>query len=146
MTVRALWTVVTKERSQQTATIRAYRNTLTAQAYFVHSQIDATMALFDRIIDKGLLTRRINLVACNVIKEEDVPESKSYEQLSTFDTEETTQSCEDDEKTLEKERALQEAMLTIKHKFGKNAVLKGTNFTEGATAKERNRTIGGHKA
>ena len=75
-----------------------------------------------------------------------MPESKSYEQLSTFDTEETTQSCEDDEKTLEKERALQEAMLTIKHKFGKNAVLKGTNFTEGATAKERNRTIGGHKA
>lgn len=73
------------------------------------------MALFDRIIDKGLLTRRINLVACNVIKEEDVPESKSYEQLSTFDTEETTQSCEDDEKTLEKARALQEAMLTIKH-------------------------------
>ncbi len=44
------------------------------------------MALFDRIIDKSLLTRRINLVACNVIKEEDVPESKSYEQLSPFDT------------------------------------------------------------
>lgn len=45
-----------------------------------------------------------------------------------------------------KERALHEAMLTIKHKFGKNAVLKGTNFKEGATAKERNRQIGGHKA
>lgn len=108
--------------------------------------IDATMALFDRIIDKSLLARRINLVACNVIKEEDVPEIEIYEQLSLFDTEETIQSHENKEKALKKERALQEAMLTIKHKFGKNAVLKGTNFTEGATAKDRNRQIGGHKA
>lgn len=108
--------------------------------------IDATMALFDRIIDKSLLARRINLVACNVIKEEDVPEIESYEQLSLFDTEETIQSRENKKKALKKERALQEAMLTIKHKFGKNAVLKGTNFTEGATAKDRNRQIGGHKA
>ena len=108
--------------------------------------VEATMTLFDSIFDKTLLARRINLVACNVIKESDVPESESYEQLSLFDTEETIQDRADDEKTLEKERALQEAMLTIKHKFGKNAVLKGTNFTEGATAKERNRQIGGHKA
>lgn len=107
--------------------------------------IDATMTLFDRIIDKSLLAKRISLVACNVIKEEDVPESESYEQLSFFDAEEAAQTREDDEKALEKERALQEAMLTIKHKFGKNAVLKGTNFTEGATAKDRNRQIGGHK-
>ncbi len=107
--------------------------------------IEATMTLFDRIFDKTLLARRINLVACNVIKESDVPESESYEQLSLFDTEETIQDRADDEKALEKERALQEAMLTIKHKFGKNAVLKGTNFTEGATAKERNLQIGGHK-
>ncbi len=108
--------------------------------------VEATMTLFDRIFDKTLLARRINLVACNVIKESDVPESESYEQLSLFDTEETIGERADDEKALEKERALQEAMLTIKHKFGKNAVLKGTNFTEGATAKERNRQIGGHKA
>ena len=86
------------------------------------------------------------MIACNVIKESDVPESERCEQQSLFDTEETIQDREDDEKALEKERALQEAMLTIKHKFGKNAVLKGTNFTEGATAKERNRQIGGHKA
>lgn len=108
--------------------------------------IEATMTLFERIFDKTLRARRINLVACNVIRESDVPESESYEQLSLFDTEETIQDRADDEKALEKERALQEAMLTIKHKFGKNAVLKGTNFTEGATAKERNRQIGGHKA
>ena len=108
--------------------------------------IEATMTLFDRIFDKTLLARRINLVACNVIKESDVPESESYEQLSLFDSEETIQDRAEDEKAIEKERALQEAMLTIKHKFGKNAVLKGTNFTEGATAKDRNRQIGGHKA
>ncbi len=108
--------------------------------------IEATMTLFDRIIDKSLLARRINLVACNVIRREDVPESESYEQLSLFDTEETVQSHEDEEKSLEKERALQEAMLTIKHKYGKNAVLKGKNFSDGATAKDRNRQIGGHKA
>ena len=76
----------------------------------------------------------------------DVPESENYEQLTLFDTEETIGDRADDEKALEKERALQEAMLTIKHQFGKNAVLKGTNFTEGTTAKERNRQIGGHKA
>ena len=104
------------------------------------------MTLFDRIFDKNLLARRINLVACNVIKESDVPESEGYEQLSLFDTEEMMQKREFEEKALAKERALQKAMLTIKHKFGKNAVLKGTNFTDGATAKERNRQIGGHKA
>ena len=108
--------------------------------------VDAAMTLFDRIMDSDLLARRINLVACNVIREEDVPESESFQQLSLFDTEADVQERENDEKALEKERALQDAMLKIKHKFGKNSVLKGTNFTEGATAKDRNRTIGGHKA
>lgn len=108
--------------------------------------VDAAMTLFDRIMDSDLLARRINLVACNVIREEDVPESESFQQLSLFDTEADVQERENDEKALEKERALQDAMLKIKHKFGKNSVLKGTNFTQGATAKDRNRTIGGHKA
>ena len=108
--------------------------------------VDATMELFDRIIDSSLLTRRISLVVCNVIHEDDIPESEQYEQLSLFDTEETISSRQKDTKTLEKERALQEAMLKIKHKYGKNSVLKGLNYTEGATAKDRNRQIGGHKA
>ena len=106
---------------------------------------DAAMTLFDRIIDKTLLARRINLVACNVIREEDIPESEHYEQLSLFDMQ-ADDKPSDDEAALEKERALQEAMLKIKHQFGKNAVLKGKNFCEGATAKDRNRQIGGHKA
>lgn len=108
--------------------------------------VDAAMILFDRIMDRGLLARRINLVACNVIPEEDIPEAENFAQLSLFDTEADVRERESDEKALEKERALQDAMLKIKHKFGKNSVLKGTNFTEGATAKDRNRTIGGHKA
>ncbi|SEK35561.1 DNA polymerase V [Ruminococcus sp. YRD2003] len=107
---------------------------------------EAALELFDRIIDRQLYARRLSLVACNVIREEDIPESESYEQLSLFDTEETLKSRSDGERALEKERALQEAMLTIKHRFGKNAVLKGKNYTDGATAKERNRQIGGHKA
>ena len=106
---------------------------------------DATMELFDRIIDKTLLARQLTLVVCNVIKEENVPESESYEQLDLFSMQEET-SPEKDEKALEKERALQEAMLSIKHRYGKNSVLKAVNYTEGATAKDRNRQIGGHKA
>ena len=107
---------------------------------------DAVLKLFDRIIDKALLARRLTLVACNVIREEDIPKNEGYEQLSLFDTEETVRERSVEEKSLKKERALQETMLKIKHKFGKNAVLKGTNYTEGATAKNRNRQIGGHKA
>lgn len=107
---------------------------------------EAVLELFDRIIDRQLYAKRLSLVACNVIREEDIPESESYEQLSLFDTEETLKSRNDGERALEKERAIQEAMLTIKHRFGKNAVLKGKNYTEGATAKDRNRQIGGHKA
>lgn len=103
---------------------------------------EATMELFDRIIDKELLTRRLTIVACNVIGEQDIPDSERFEQISLFDTVKPSE----DEKALEKERALQQAMLKIKHRYGKNAVLKGTNFTQGATAKDRNRQIGGHKA
>ena len=108
--------------------------------------VDAAMELFDRIIDKSLFARRLTLAACNVIREEDIPESENYEQLNLFDADTSERSFEDKEKALEKERALQEAMLKVKHKYGKNSVLKGRNFTEGATAKDRNRQIGGHKA
>ena len=103
---------------------------------------NAAMTLFDRIFDKNLLARRINLVMGNVIKEDEVPESENFKQLSLFDM----MKDEKEEKVLEKERALQEAVLAIKHRYGKNAMLKGTNYTEGATAKDRNRQIGGHKA
>ncbi|MBR4622359.1 MAG: DNA methylase [Ruminococcus sp.] len=107
---------------------------------------EATLELFDRIFDETLLSKRLNLTVCSVIREEDIPECENYEQLSLFDTIETMRSKEAGRRSLEKERALQHAMLKIKHKYGKNAVLKGANYTEGATAKDRNRQIGGHKA
>ena len=104
--------------------------------------IEATMALYDRIINKDLLSRRITIVADNVIREEDIPESEKYTQLNLFDMLDE----KNDDKEQEKERLMQEAMLKIKHKFGKNAILKGRNYTKGATAKDRNEQIGGHKA
>ena len=104
---------------------------------------DKAMELFDRIIDKSLSSRRITISACGVIKEEDVPKEESYTQMSIFDLD---TPLDKDEKELEKERALQEAMLELKHKFGKNAVVKAKNLKEGATGMDRNNQIGGHKA
>lgn len=104
---------------------------------------DAAVGLFDRIIDKSLSTRRITIAACGVIREDDIPKSESYTQMSIFDLE---TASDKDEKALEKERALQAAMLELKHKFGKNAVVKAKNLKEGATGMDRNNQIGGHKA
>lgn len=108
--------------------------------------VKAAVELFDRIADKSLLARRINLTVCNVILESDIPANEGYEQLSLFDTETSEREREEKESADEKERALQETILDIKRRFGKNAVLKGKNLTDGATAKDRNSRIGGHKA
>ena len=95
------------------------------------------------MINKELLIRRVYITATHVIPEKEAKEGKAYEQLSLF----TDFEKEEMEKQkLEKERKMQEAMLSIKKRFGKNAVLKGMNLEEGATAKERNNQIGGHKA
>ena len=80
-------------------------------------------------------------MVCSVISEQDIPDNERFEQISLFDV-----TRPDSDRALEKERALQEAMLKIKHRYGKNAVLKGKNYTQGATARDRNRQIGGHKA
>lgn len=109
---------------------------------------EAVMELFDRIVDPKLLVRRLNLVAGKVVSESEikVPE-ETYEQLNLFtDYEALQKKQEAEQKALERERKMQEAMLDIKKKFGKNAILKGMNLEEGATAKERNRQIGGHRA
>ena len=103
---------------------------------------DAVMQLFDRITDVSLLVRRLTLVVCGVILEKDIPQVEEFEQLSLFDS----PCVQQNDTALEKERALQQAMLKIKHRFGKNAVLKGKNYLQGGTARERNRQIGGHKA
>ncbi len=149
---------------------------------------DCVLEIFDRVVDKELLTRRISITANNLVLESEYKrESEGVraepEQLSMFDmlagggapqetepapskenssyselgeekprdsvvAESTSGSAGNDksEDALEKEKQVQEAMLKIKKRFGKNAILKGTNLQEGATAKERNAQIGGHKA
>ncbi len=107
----------------------------------------ATLELFDRIIDKTLLARRVYLTANHAIRENEIPKPEIIEQLDLF-TDYTALQAEREAETaaLEREKALQKAMLSIKKKYGKNAILKGTNFQEGATTIERNNQIGGHKA
>ena len=105
------------------------------------------MELYNRIIDKSLLVRRINVVANHVMREEDVVKEDSYRQLDIFTNYEDLERIEKEQnEEFEKERHIQEAAIEIKKKFGKNALLKGMNFEEGATARDRNRQIGGHKA
>ena len=108
----------------------------------------AASALFDRIMDQDLLVRRLNIVAAHVIPENEAPSSKAgFDQLDLF-TDYTALKAEQEKKkeALDRERKIQEAVLTIKKKYGKSAILKGMNLEEGATTKERNSQIGGHKA
>ncbi len=108
---------------------------------------DAATELFERIVDKNLLIRRINLTACNVIRECDIKNEEVPEQLSLFeDFEEKERKKAELEESLDRERRIQDALIEIKQKYGKNAILKGMNYKEGATAKDRNKQIGGHKA
>jgi DNA polymerase V len=104
--------------------------------------MDSMMALFDRIVDKTLLVRRVTIVAGRVISEQDMRKENAVEQMSLFvDYEELAQK----QQSLQREKQMQKAMLSIQKKYGKNAVLKGTNLQEGATTRERNLQIGGHK-
>ena len=108
---------------------------------------EAVMSLYDRIINPDLLVRRINLTTNNVMEESKASEHNTPIQLDLFtDYEELERKRNEEKAALEKERKMQEAVLSIKKRFGKNAILKGLNYEEGATAKERNQQIGGHKA
>ena len=109
--------------------------------------VEAASALYDRIMDPALLVRRLNLTAADVVGEEARRPAPVYEQLDLFtDYEARERERAAEEEAFSKERRLQEASLELKKRFGKNAVFKGTDLQEGATALERNRTIGGHKA
>ena len=108
---------------------------------------NAVMDLYDRIVDEHLLVRRITITANKLVDEKSVKQENEYQQLDLFTDYEAQRKKQAEEKEkLERERRMQEAMLSIKKKFGKNAVLKGMNLEEGATAKDRNEQIGGHKA
>lgn len=103
----------------------------------------AVMDLFDRIVDENLLVRRMNIVACHVLRETDVVPTGMGEQLDLFVQQEDPA---EKEAARQREKRRQQAVIGIKKKFGKNAILKGMNLEEGATARDRNRQIGGHKA
>ena len=108
----------------------------------------AVSELFDRIVDKNLLVRRMYVVANHVLPEADAPKKNDGAvQLDLF----TDYAAEEEKQkavnaALERERKIQAATLAIKKKYGKNAILKAMNLEEGATAKDRNAQIGGHKA
>ena len=109
--------------------------------------MQAVTELYERIMNPKLLVRKLYVTANHVIREEDIQAASDYEQLDFFtDYEERDRLRAEKEEELQRERKMQEAMLSIKKKFGKNAILKGMNLEEGATAKERNSQIGGHKA
>ncbi len=109
--------------------------------------IAAALELFDRIIDQDLLSRRLTITAGRVLPEDEAPQKKAFEQLDLFTNYAAVQEQQEREAAdLEREKKVQRTVLDIKKRFGKNAILKGMNFQEGATAKDRNSTIGGHKA
>lgn len=112
-----------------------------------HIITDATMALYDRIINKDLLVRRITVATCKLARECDVQNETVAEQISLFDDPVEKAKKEQAKKSaLQNEKNMQKAIIGIKKRFGKNAILKGMNLQEGATAMERNGQVGGHKA
>ena len=107
----------------------------------------ATEELFDKIVNKNLLVRRVTISANRVIDEKDVPQKDVYEQMDLFtDYNALEEKNEQARIEREKERKIQEAMIAIKNQKGKNAIVKGMNLESGATTMDRNRQIGGHKA
>ena len=108
--------------------------------------VDAVMGIYDSKVDPDLLVRRINISACNLIPESDIPE-EAPEQLSLFvDYEALEKKRAEEAAADDKERRIQEVTLKIQSKYGKNALLKGMNLQKGATTMTRNRQIGGHRS
>jgi DNA polymerase V len=114
--------------------------------------IEAAVSIFEQKVDKGLLVRRVGVSAMSVIPEKEAEKIRSQRQNSDVqmdlftDYDALEAERQSQEEQLDRERRLQEAVLTIKDKFGKNAVLKGLNYQEGARGRERNNEVGGHKA
>lgn len=107
----------------------------------------AVLELYDRIINKDLMIRRIYITAARVADETEIKSKASYEQLDLFtDYEQLEKERKKKKDALEREKRMQQTMLDIKKKFGKNAIIKGINLKDGATTLQRNRQIGGHKA
>ena len=133
-----LWTLYTKA-----CTWNGKSETLSSSTKFM----TAATELFERIINPDLLVRRLYLTATHVIDESLVPEEEHFEQMELFtDYDAIERQKEKDAADQEREKRWQKAVLDIKKKYGKNAILRGMNFEDGTTARERNGQIGGHKA
>ena len=105
--------------------------------------MEGVSRLFDRIVDKNLTVRRMYVVANHIKSPSQVREQEVSVQMDLF-TDYSSQEVEKQE--LEREKRLQQAILSVKKKYGKNALIRGMNLEEGATAIERNAQVGGHKA
>ena len=108
--------------------------------------MDAMLGIYDRSVDPELLVRRVNVAACELIGENEIP-AEAPEQLDLF----TDYEAQEKQRAAEaeadaRERRIQQATLRIQGRYGKNALLKGMNFLEGATTIQRNGQIGGHRA
>ena len=109
--------------------------------------MDAAASLYDRVVNGKLLVRRLYLTATHVIDEGMAPQPDALEQMDLFtDYQALERQRVEEKQELSREHQRQKAVLEIKKKFGKNAILKGISFTEGATGRERNGQVGGHKA
>ena len=107
--------------------------------------MEAIDELYERITNKILLIRKINISACKVVPKEKVKNIKVVKQIDLFSNiEEIEKEEENNIKNEIEENKIQNVMLNIKRKYGKNAILKGMNLIDGATAKDRNQQIGGH--
>ena len=143
-----------RERYQGKITTNRYGKQVPAHAHGTTSMERPTSSgkmlmekvgeLYDRIVNPDLLVRRINLSANHLVHESDSRLSSQAVQLNLFTYSEELEKRQKLQEELAKERRRQEAVLKIKKKFGKNAILKGLNFADGATQRERNQQIGGH--
>ncbi|MGM9875743.1 MAG: DNA methylase [Bacilli bacterium] len=101
--------------------------------------------LYDRIVNKNLLIRKINITACNIIDEDIVKKEVVHEQLNLFSSSDDSEQEIEDKKRQKEDNKLQHVLLDIKNKYGKNSILKGMNLEEGGTTIDRNNQVGGHK-
>ena len=113
-----------------------------------HIMTQTVLKLYEEIVDRRLLIRRVNISLNHVLREEFInnrtPEPVELDLFADNDT--LIKKREKERKELARERRMQETILNIKQRFGKNSLLRGLNFEEGSTARERNKQIGGHKA
>ena len=116
---------------------------LSAYSSSTRQIMDAALEIYDRVVDRELLVRRVNITAGRVLSENSEAVQAPAEQLDLF-TDYAAKREEDFR--LEREKRLQHALIDLKKRYGKNAVLKGMNLQDGATARDRNRQIGGHRA